>query len=79
MTCDRCRIPIRQGITVPLPHDETSLLCMSCLRDALSAVLAHLDALTTEQAGDILSGVGDGVALEQAMEAAGLAETGGRQ
>jgi hypothetical protein len=63
-------------MTVALPRGETRLLCLGCLRDALAAVLAYLDALTEAQALDILGGIdgGDGVALEQALEAAGLAE-----
>ena len=72
MTCDRCHIPIRQGMTVTLPRGEARLVCLSCLRDALAAVLAYLDALTETQVLDMLSGVGDGIALEQAMQAAGL-------
>src|SRR5574343_376469 len=57
-----------------LPGYGQAWLCHDCAGEALAAVLAYLDALTTEQALDILSGIGDGVALEQALEAAGLSE-----
>ena len=71
-TCPRCALPVRQGMTVTLPDGSERVLCLTCLRDALSAVLAYLHDLTTDQALDILAGVGDGVALEQALQAAGL-------
>lgn len=72
MTCTRCNLTIRQGMTVTLPDGSERVLCLTCLRDALSDVLAYLHDMTTEQALDILAGVGDGVALGQALQAAGL-------
>lgn len=55
-----------------LPGYGPAWLCHDCAGAALAAVLAHLDALTEAQVLDMLSGLGDGVALEQAMQAAGL-------
>lgn len=72
MTCPRCALPVRQGMTVTLPDGTTCVMHLNCLRDSLSAVLAYLHDLTTDQALDALAGVGDGVALEQALQAAGL-------
>ncbi len=71
-TCARCKFSIRQGMSLPLPGREPVVLCLSCLRDAVAAVLAHMDNITEQQALDILAGIGDGVALEQALQAAGL-------
>jgi hypothetical protein len=61
-------------MTVTLPRGEARSLCISCLQDALQLVLFYLDALTVDQALEILASIdgGDGVALEQAMQAAGL-------
>ncbi len=55
-----------------LPGYGPAWLCHDCAGEALAAVLAYLDALTEAQVLDMLSGIGDGVALEQAMQAAGL-------
>ena len=72
MTCTRCNLTVRQGMTVTLPDGTTRVLHLACLRDALQAVLGMLAEQTIDQALDALAGVGDGVALEQALKAAGL-------
>ena len=76
MTCDRCHIPTRQGMTVALPRGETRLLCLGCLRDALAAVLAMLEQQTHADLALALVGVGHQQLLAAALEAAGLSKEG---
>ncbi len=76
MTCDRCHIPTRQGMTVALPRGETRLLCLGCLRDALAAVLAMLAEQGHRDLALAIVGVGNQQLLAAALEAAGLSKEG---
>ena len=76
MTCHRCRLTIRQGMTVTLPDKTTRVLCLTCLRDALEAVLAMLEQQTHADLALALVGVGHQQLLTAALEAAGLSKEG---
>ncbi len=74
MACALCN---RQHyIAVDLPRDGGTIwFCQLCAGEVLTGLLQHLDSLTMAQAADALAGVGDGVALRQALHAVGLPQT----
>lgn len=72
VTCAHCHLPIRQGMSVPLPGRDPVTLCLTCLRDALAAMLQYMADLTEQQALELLAGIPDGYPIEQALEAAGI-------
>ncbi len=74
MTCARCKLTIRQGMTVALPDGTSCVLCLTCLREALQDVLAMLAQQTHADLALALVGVGHQQLLAAALEAAGLSK-----
>lgn len=74
MTCARCKLTIRQGMTVTLPDGTSCVLCLTCLREALQDVLAMLAQQTHADLALALVVGGHKALLAQALEAAGLYE-----